>query len=141
MSQYDPYQSPQFVPPQLNKPGFGAPKPSVVTWYQVYCGAMMALYIAVAIGGTALFLNIDNLPEINGEDRIALQIQSVVYVVIAIPLTIFFLIGLMVPRKRWGWIYAIVAIGLGLTSCCTWPATIPLLIYWLKPETKAYFEM
>ncbi len=32
-----------------------------------------------------------------------------------------------------------VLIGLGLTSCCTWPATIPLIIQWLKPEMKARF--
>jgi hypothetical protein len=28
---------------------------------------------------------------------------------------------------------------IGMTSCCFLPFLIPLLIYWLKPETKAYF--
>jgi len=27
-----------------------------------------------------------------------------------------------------------------LTSCCILPAAVPLLIYWVKPETKAWFN-
>jgi hypothetical protein len=26
-----------------------------------------------------------------------------------------------------------------MTSVCCIPACVPLLIYWIKPETKAYF--
>jgi hypothetical protein len=33
-----------------------------------------------------------------------------------------------------------VTIGLGMTSACTLPICIPLLIFWLKPETKAFFH-
>ena len=47
--------------------------------------------------------------------------------------------GLFVPARRWGWIYGIVLIAVGLTSCCLLPATIPLLIFWLKPETQAFY--
>jgi len=50
-------------------------------------------------------------------------------------------VGLLAPRRKWGWVYALVVICLGLTSCCTMPACIPLLIFWLKPETKAYYNM
>jgi hypothetical protein len=38
------------------------------------------------------------------------------------------------------WIYQIVLIGLGLTSVCCLPATVPLLISYVKPEVKAWFE-
>jgi hypothetical protein len=38
------------------------------------------------------------------------------------------------------WIYGIVLIALGMTSACFVPACIPLLIYWLKPDAKSYFQ-
>jgi len=43
------------------------------------------------------------------------------------------------PKKPWAWIYGIVMICIGMTSACTLPASIALLIFWLKPETKQYF--
>ena len=39
----------------------------------------------------------------------------------------------------WLWIYDLIIICLGMTSACFWPAVIPLLIFWLKPETKRHF--
>lgn len=39
----------------------------------------------------------------------------------------------------WLWTYDLVIICLGMTSTCILPASIPLLIFWLKPETKRYF--
>lgn len=139
MSQYNPYEPPPIIGKSPDKIDYTLAKPTVVTWYQVYCCLMMTLYVVVGIGAVALYLNLDNLGEMEGEDRTMLTIQSLIYVAMSVPLTIFFLVGFLVPRRRWGWIYGIIAIALGLTSCCTWPATIPLLIYWLKPETKAYF--
>ena len=35
------------------------------------------------------------------------------------------------------WITVLIAIG--LTSCLTIPAALPLLLYWIKPEAKAWF--
>jgi hypothetical protein len=32
-----------------------------------------------------------------------------------------------------------VLICIGMNSCCLLPASIPLLIFWIKPETKTYF--
>ena len=30
-------------------------------------------------------------------------------------------------------------IAIGLTSCCTIPASVPLLVGWLKPDLRAWF--
>ena len=43
------------------------------------------------------------------------------------------------PRKPWVWMYHIVLLALGVASCCTLSASVALLVYWLKPETQAYF--
>jgi hypothetical protein len=37
------------------------------------------------------------------------------------------------------WVYDIVLICLGMTSVCCMPVTIPLLIFWIKPDAKAWF--
>lgn len=44
------------------------------------------------------------------------------------------------PRGKVAWIYGIVLLAMGLTSCCFIAFSIPLFIFWLKPETRAYFE-
>jgi hypothetical protein len=44
----------------------------------------------------------------------------------------------MVPYKPWGWTVGLLVIGAGLASCMVLFA-IPLLVFWLKPETKAAF--
>jgi len=43
------------------------------------------------------------------------------------------------PRRPGVWVYDVVLIALGLTSACLWPITIPLLIFWIKPENKLWF--
>lgn len=50
----------------------------------------------------------------------------------------FYAIAAMIPRRPWRWTVGLVAICLGLTGC-TAPFAIPLLIFWVKPETKAAF--
>jgi hypothetical protein len=54
-------------------------------------------------------------------------------------LAVVFAVALFLPRRRWNWIVGIVIIALGMTSCCFAPFLIPLIVYWVKPETKAYF--
>lgn len=68
-----------------------------------------------------------------------MQIVGVVFAVIGVPLGVVFAAAPFLPRRPWVWVYDLVLIILGLTSCITWPLTIPLLIYWLKAETKWWF--
>ncbi len=49
-----------------------------------------------------------------------------------------FLPFVLKPRP-WLWIYHLVIICLGLTSPCFMPFSIPLLVFWIKPETKAFY--
>ena len=49
-----------------------------------------------------------------------------------------FAVTAMVPYKPWGWTVALIAICLGLFGFMAL-AAIPLLVFWLKPETKAAF--
>ena len=75
----------------------------------------------------------------NPEDAFMMPILGGVYAAFGLVFAGAFAVGLLMPRKPWAWIYGIVLIALGMTSACCIPATIPLLIFWIKPEAKAFF--
>ena len=56
---------------------------------------------------------------------------------------ILFLVASALPfflkPKPWVWVYDLVIICSGMLSTCLIVASIPLLIFWIKPETKKYF--
>jgi hypothetical protein len=59
--------------------------------------------------------------------------------IMCLPLFGACLLPLVLRPQPWLWTYDLVIICLGMTSACFLPACIPLLIFWLKPETKHYF--
>jgi hypothetical protein len=136
----NPYQPPSqfgsaFAPP----PNYPAPQPAVWTWYCVYCGAMALLYLLVMVLGIAFLAMPAEMLE--GEDSPeAVRFQGVLFAVMGLPFFLFYAAAPFLPRAKWAWIYGIVAIGIGLTSCCTLPFSIMLLIQWIKPDVKAWFN-
>ena len=119
-------------------------RPSVVKWYKIYCALMVVGYFLFSIYIAFLIW----LPK----DKIASQGQLANKAVFALEhmwrsllagtviLTLFFAAALFLPRKPWVWIYGIVAICIGLPNCCCLPLAIPLLVVWIRPETKQYFS-
>jgi hypothetical protein len=110
--------------------------PPVVTWYKVYAGLMAALYLVMAVGGMTVPLWAPE--EVDADDPppwvIALSIGC-----ICLPFAAAFLAAFFLPRRPWAWIYHLVLICVGFGSLCCMLASIPLLIHWIKPGTKAYF--
>lgn len=51
-----------------------------------------------------------------------------------------FLLGALLPPKPWAHTYGVVLLCISLPLCITIKFAIPLLIYWLKPNAKAYFH-
>ena len=146
-----PGPGPQWQPPppgqgwQPPPPGQGWPPPSVnpaaadtaFRWFKVYVGVMAAIYLLGFAGGTFFaIVDLGGTPEEVTDQRI----MGVVYAVLGLAFLVVYGVGLFLPRRPWAWIYGIVLIGIGMTSCCTLPATIPLIIAWLKPEMKARFN-
>lgn len=105
-------------------------------WFVVYAIAMVVLYLLVIVAGVVLLLFDFDL---SSSDVDQLRIQGIALALVGVVMLGVFAVGPFLPRKPWGWTYGLVLIGVGMTSCCTWPATIPLMIQWLKPETKAHF--
>ena len=105
-------------------------------WYRVYCALMAALYLLVAVGGAYLFADPHVIPDNKPEET---MIAGAIYGIISAVFFFIFAVALVLPRKSYNWIVGIIMMALGLTSCCLMPFLVPLLINWVKPETKAYF--
>jgi hypothetical protein len=114
-------------------------RPGVVTWFTVYAILMALLYLLFAgFGVTVMVVG----PEQFADAETSAQEWSVIAAIILVVGLIFCLpyaIAPFLPRKPGVWIYDLVLIALGLGSACLWPLTIPLLIFWIKPENKLWF--
>jgi hypothetical protein len=64
---------------------------------------------------------------------------GVVLIVLGMGLSAAFAAGIFLPPQPWVWVYGIVLISIGFMSACCLPFCVAMLIFWLKPETKAYF--
>ena len=104
-------------------------------WYRVYCVVMAFLCLAVA--GLGVFMA--SVP-MGGpkRDEEQLLIMGVAYAALGIIFFFLYAVAALLPPKPYNWIVGIVIIALGMASCCTWPAAIPLLIFWVKPETQEF---
>lgn len=105
-------------------------------WYRVYCAVLAVLYLAFMVLGIVLAtVPFDDL----SRDREQMFIIGLVYAIIGAIFFVVFAVAFFLPPKPYNWIVGIVMLAIGMTSCCLWPATIPLLIFWIKPETQAFF--
>lgn len=104
-------------------------------WYRFYLGFCAVLYLLVT--GMGIFLVVFS-SEQRGREAQEMLLMGTVYGILGAVFFLVYCAALFFPRKSWNWIAGIVFIALGLTSCCLWPGLIPLLIYWIKPETKVY---
>lgn len=112
-----------------------APTPGVILAFRVFVVVFALMYLAVmALGGVFLIFG-DELDLEPGEGFIT----AAMLLVVGAPLFFAYVIALVLPRKPWVWIYDLILISLGLTSCLTLPFALPLLLYWLKPPAKAWF--
>lgn len=124
--------------PRPKSPHPSGNRPAVYTWFLVYCVVMglFALMI-LSIGVTMLFL-----PQEDLEEEAAL-LMGLLYIVLGSIFLVLYLLAPFLPNRPWVWTYDLILICLGLanccTNCCTIPACVPLLIFWIKPETQAYF--
>lgn len=136
----DPYASPQdpLKPAVLDSTSI----PPVWLWYKAYCVFMALLYLCCLAGGFLLLKYKDDVlpPNPAPGDVVGLQIQSAALTIMGAALTLLYIVALILPRNKLNWIVGFITIGIGLTSCCCMPATIPLLIYWLKDETRFYLN-
>ena len=107
-----------------------------MTWYKVYCVLMALLYLFCVVAGVFLIIAAPADRDMSSEEA---RLLGGIMLFMGIALAIPFVIGAFLPQKPWAWVFGLVLICIGLTSVCCMPVTIPLLIHWIKPETKFYF--
>lgn len=105
-------------------------------WYRIYCAVIAALNLLVAILGIVIVVV---RPKVQNQTPEEVLIMGIVYAVVGLIVFLIFAVATFLPPKPFNWIVGIVMIALGFTSCCFVPFCIPLLIFWIKPETKAFF--
>jgi hypothetical protein len=111
--------------------------PAVWVWFVIYC---ILLCIACLFWlGVGLFMLIAG-PHLGGEaDQLPMRLAGVIYLLMGFVVLIPTAVGPFLPAKPWAWVYGLVLIAIGFTSCCCIPFSVPLLVYWIKPETRAHF--
>jgi hypothetical protein len=127
-----------YAPPAYEPPPAGTGRPGVVIWARIYAIAYALLYLAALVGGCALLADSGDL---HGREADDLMTSGVALIAISLPFLAFALVVSSAPRTKWGWIVNVVLMGLSASSCLCLPAAIPLIIFWLKPETKRWYGM
>lgn len=136
----EPWAPPKTPFVELPEPDFRS-RPPVWPWFVTYC-VLMALMGLVVVGMGVFFLLAPRFipPQPNDPDPVVFAIMGVAYLVMGFVFGVAYASAPFLPRRKWAWIVDIVLICLGMTSVCCMPATIPLLIFWIKPETRQYFD-
>lgn len=109
--------------------------PAVYKWYVGYCVCMALLYASLPVLGT-MFLFIEPDQDMSAAEA---KMMGVVFIIVGVLFFFPYAAAPFLPRKNWVWVMGLVLICIGLTSACCLPASIPLLIFWLKPEMKAFY--
>ena len=115
----------------------GQTPPPVIGWFKVYTGVMTGIYVLCVLGAPLLFwIGMKT----HTDERAVLMIQGAILFLVGAVFAVAFALPFFLARKPWVWIYNLVLICIGMTSCCILPAAVPLLIYWIKPDVKLWFN-
>ena len=111
--------------PQRTDPSF------VLMWQMIYVVLMMLMYAALVVLAVFLFSFARDIADEEMSVREA-QITGAVMGVMSLGMVVLYGTGIFWRRGNGGWIFQIILIAIGLSSCLTWPITIPLIIGWIK---------
>jgi MFS family permease len=111
--------------------------PAVLLWFKIYTGALTALYVLCVLASPVLFVL---GMRTHSDDRFVALVYSVILLAIGVPLAVACALPFFLPRKPWVWVYNLVIICIGMTSCCILPASVALLVYWIRPDLKLWFN-
>jgi hypothetical protein len=111
-------------------------KPTVWRLYVAYCVAMAIMWFTLVLLGLAFLLTGPPDSKMSPQEA---RVMGLVFVGLGVVLMAPYVAAPFLPRRRWAWVLGIVLIVLSMTGTCCLPLAIPLLILWVKPESKAFF--
>lgn len=112
--------------------------PRVIGWYRAYCIALALANVVLAAVGWWMYRDREQLrsdvfePAVIGQVGVLTIVTGALFVVLN-------LLMMSLPRRPWAWVAHLINILVPIGLCCPIVVCLPLLIYWLKPEVKAYF--
>jgi hypothetical protein len=113
--------------------------PEGVYYFRIYGGFMTVLSaLATLVGLVMMFMPLF-VRSATGTDP-GTWLVGLVYGGVGIAFFVPWVIALFGDRKPWVHTLGTVMIALGMTQLCCLPIQIPLLIAWLKPETKRWYS-
>jgi hypothetical protein len=112
--------------------------PEGVTYFRIYAVIMVVLNAFVALAGLVLMFMPLFAPKASPGDTEA-WIMGLLYGGLGTVFAVPFMIALFGGRKPWVHTLGTVMIALAMTQICCLPVLIPLLITWLKPETRRWY--
>lgn len=138
-SPYGPF-IPQGMPPGTSYGGPAERPPDGVTYYRIYAWIIGVLSVIGALAGVVMMFLPMLLDKGSTSPGSMLEtwLGGLFYFGMGAAQATPVFITLFAGRKPWVHTLGTVVIGLGMMSCCM-PILIPLLIVWMKPETKQWF--
>jgi hypothetical protein len=116
-------------------------EPKVLTWFRVYLGISCLFYIYWAARSLALAMFPGYYSTLAGHRPMPddSPMEGWIMLIVFVILLLGTALPLILKPTSWVWLYDLVIICLGMMLACFLPVCIPLLIFWIKPETKRYF--
>lgn len=106
-------------------------------WYRIFCSLIVISGVVIAIFG---FLAILGSATMEGEEGAEAFAGGLFFLFVGLPPVILYFLGVVLPSKPYHWFYGVFLLGLSIVSCFLAPFAIPLLIFWMRSETQAFFE-
>jgi len=128
--------------------------PPVIAYYRIWCALFAVGYAGLALYGAAKYLgyiepSLDGMEDLftRGNEEARRELLATdrkdslpVAVFCAGAALLYAAAAAMVKRTYTGWTIGMIAICASIFPfCITVAGMVPLLIHWLKPETKRYF--
>jgi hypothetical protein len=133
---------PQGMPPGTEYGALADPTPDGVYYFRIYGGIHATLNGLVALFGLGMMLAPLRLPSSSGSsgsDAGAWIVMGLVYGGMGMLFLVPTLVALFGGRRPWVHVLGTVVIAMGMLSICCLPVLIPLLLVWIKPETRAWY--
>lgn len=136
-----PFFIPQGAPPGTPLLQEEERPPEAVYYFRIYAVVMLLSLLGIFAFG--LWLMLEPMMKYGGvPPRPGEWIWGFILTILSGVFLVPHAIAIFAGRGRWVYTLAVVLIGMSmLWNCCCLPVTIPLLVVWLKPETKRWYGM
>jgi hypothetical protein len=115
------------------------PRPRVVFWFKVYAAALCLLLIPVGVMSWMLASSNGGFGYPIGRWSLASMAAYAVSLCAWVMVVSAIVLLFKSPRPK-HWTLGLALICVGLLTPIFLPASIALIIFWLQPETKSYYE-